>query len=82
MALKMAYCERRKHNAGIQERGKQQLILTPPDLVYSETYGALEQLVADLFPEAGGKVVLSLGYLVVCWLFLWLLYRKKVFLKV
>ena len=37
---------------------------------------------ADLFPEAGGKVVLSLGYLVVCWLFLWLLYRKKVFLKV
>ena len=37
---------------------------------------------AGLLPEAGGKVVLSLGYVVVCWLFLWLLYRKKVFLKV
>lgn len=37
---------------------------------------------ADLFPESVGAVVLSLTYVCVCWLFLYFLYKKKVFLKV
>ena len=38
--------------------------------------------VADLCPEPVGKVVLAVGYIFWCWLLLWFLYRKKVFLKV
>lgn len=38
--------------------------------------------VASLFPPAWGEVVLSAGYIAVCWLFLLFLYRKNVFLKV
>ncbi len=37
---------------------------------------------AGLLPAAWGKVLLDLGRLAVCWLFLYFLYRKKVFLKV
>ena len=37
---------------------------------------------ASLMPEAWGKVLLAAGYIAVCWLFLYFLYRKKVFLKV
>ena len=38
--------------------------------------------VADLLPEAWGGTVLALGYLVICWLILYLLYRKKIFVKI
>ena len=37
---------------------------------------------AGLFPPVWGEVVLALGYIAVCWLFLYFLYRKNVFLKV
>ena len=37
---------------------------------------------AGLLPELWGQVVLKLGYIAVCWLLLWFLYRKNVFLKV
>ena len=37
---------------------------------------------ASLFPDALGAVVMQIGYIAVCWLFLYFLYRHKVFLKV
>jgi len=37
---------------------------------------------AGLLPEAWGNVVLGLGYIAVCWLFLWFLHKKDVHLKV
>ena len=37
---------------------------------------------ASLFPEAWGDVVLQLGYIAVCWLFLYFLHRRGVYLKV
>ena len=38
--------------------------------------------IANLVPEAFGPVVLAAGYLMLCWLVLWFLYRKGTFLKV
>ncbi len=38
--------------------------------------------VAGLCPELVGGVVMELGYVAVCWLFLYFLYKKQVFLKV
>ena len=37
---------------------------------------------ASLFPDAWSPVVLQLGYIAVCWLFLYFLHRKGVYLKV
>ena len=37
---------------------------------------------ASLFPEAWGAVVLQIGYIAVCWAFLYFLHRKGVYLKV
>ena len=37
---------------------------------------------ASLFPEPVGKVILAATYMLVCWLFLYFLYKKKIFLKV
>ena len=37
---------------------------------------------ASLLPEGWGKLVLQLGYIAACWLFLLFLYRKNVFLRV
>jgi len=37
---------------------------------------------ASLFPGAWRSVVLQVGYIVVCWLFLYLLHRKRIYLKV
>lgn len=37
---------------------------------------------ASLFPEAWGAVVMQIGYIAVCWLFLYFLHRKGVYLKV
>lgn len=37
---------------------------------------------ASLLPECWGQVVLSAGYVLICWLLLNLLYRHKIFLKV
>ena len=38
--------------------------------------------VAGLMPDLWGQLVLKLGYIAACWLFLYFLYRKNVFLKV
>jgi predicted acyltransferase len=37
---------------------------------------------AGLLPEAWGAVLLAAGYVVLCWLLLYFLWRKKIFLKV
>lgn len=37
---------------------------------------------SSLFPESWGAVVLQLGYIAVCWLFLYFLHRRGVYLKV
>jgi Uncharacterized conserved protein len=37
---------------------------------------------AGLCPELVGKLILQAGYVAVCWLFLYFLYKKKIFLKV
>jgi predicted acyltransferase len=37
---------------------------------------------ANLLPEAWGAVMLALGYVSVCWLLLYFLYKQKVFLKI
>ena len=37
---------------------------------------------AGLCPEPWAKLILAVGYFTVNWLFLWFLYKKKVFLKV
>ena len=37
---------------------------------------------AGLCPEPVGKLILDIGYFAISWLFLWFLYKKKVFLKV
>ena len=41
-----------------------------------------EGLLCALVPAAWGAVVLQVGYVAVCWLFLYSLSRHKVFLKV
>jgi predicted acyltransferase len=38
--------------------------------------------VASLFPEVWGVVVLKIGYIAVCWLFLYFLHRQRIYLKV
>ena len=38
--------------------------------------------VAGLLPQESGLALISTGHLVFCWLLLWFLYRKNVFLKV
>ena len=35
-----------------------------------------------LWIMGGARVVLGTGYLLLCWLTLWLLHRKQIFLKV
>lgn len=37
---------------------------------------------AGLCPEPVGNLILNIGYFMISWLFLWFLYKKKVFLKV
>ena len=37
---------------------------------------------AGLCPEDWGHVILSAGFIVVCWYFLYFLYRQKIFLKI
>jgi predicted acyltransferase len=47
--------------------------------------GATEFLfggLASKFPDVWGQVVWSAGYVLVCWTFLWFLYRKRIFLKI
>lgn len=38
--------------------------------------------VASLFSDSIGALILSCGYVAVCWLFLWYLYKKNIFIKV
>lgn len=38
--------------------------------------------VVSLVPEQWGKVIYAAGYVLLCWLFLYFLYKKKIFLKV
>lgn len=49
---------------------------------FSSTNKFLFSGLAGLFPENMERVVMNLGYIVVCWLFLYFLYRKNTFLKV
>jgi predicted acyltransferase len=37
---------------------------------------------ASLFPESFQPLILALAYIAVCWGFLYLLYRQRIFLKV
>ena len=37
---------------------------------------------ASLFSEEWGNLILKGGYVIICWLFLYFLYRKRIFLKV
>ena len=37
---------------------------------------------ASYLPEGWGAVIISVGYIAVCWLFLWFLDRQKIYLKV
>ncbi len=37
---------------------------------------------AAKFPKEIGDLILSCSYVLVCWIFLWFLYKKKIFLKV
>lgn len=38
--------------------------------------------IAERLPDQWEAVVMKLGYIIICWLFLYILYRKKIFLKV
>lgn len=38
--------------------------------------------IAGLFSEPVGKVILAVGYVLICWLILYVFYRKDIFLKV
>ena len=38
--------------------------------------------VAKLLPDAGAQTLIAVGHMALCWLLLWFLYRKDVFLKV
>jgi predicted acyltransferase len=37
---------------------------------------------AEMLPEPWAKVLYAAGYVAVCWLFLYFLYKKKIFLKI
>ena len=37
---------------------------------------------AGLFSKSGEKVVFAIGYVIICWLILYFLYKKNVFLNV
>jgi predicted acyltransferase len=49
---------------------------------FSTTNKFLFSGLAGLFPENIQPVIMDTGYIVVCWLFLYFLYKKKTFLKV
>lgn len=49
---------------------------------FSYTGKAVFGGIADLVPESVQPFVTSLGYVLACWVFLYILYRKRIFLKV
>lgn len=49
---------------------------------FSFTSDALFGGIARLMPEAAQPLVISVGYIAVCWGFLYFLYRQRIFLKV
>lgn len=49
---------------------------------FSSTNKFLFTGLSELFPENLQPVIMNAGYIVVCWLFLYFLYRKNTFLKV
>ena len=49
---------------------------------FSYTNEALFGGLAKLMPESAQPLVLAIGYIAVCWAFLYFLYRQKIFLKV
>lgn len=49
---------------------------------FSKTTNALFGGVIELFPEAWHAVLFWVGYILICWLLLYVLYRNKIFLKV
>ena len=38
--------------------------------------------IAGMFPQEWGNLILVTGYIAICWLFLYFLYKKNIFLKV
>lgn len=38
--------------------------------------------IAEKLPDQWETLIMKLGYIIICWLFLYILYRKKIFLKV
>ena len=38
--------------------------------------------IAEKLPDQWEAVVMKLGYVMICWVFLYILYKKKIFLKV
>ncbi len=38
--------------------------------------------IAELFPETWAPIVMSAGYITIGWVFLYILYRRKIFLKI
>lgn len=38
--------------------------------------------VANLFPEAWSPIIMSIGYIFIGWMFLYFLYKNKIFLKI
>jgi len=49
---------------------------------FGYTRSALFSGISSLFSEQWGSVIMSAAYLLLCWLFLYFLYKKKIFLKV
>lgn len=49
---------------------------------FSFTSDALFGGLAGLMPEAVQPLIVSVGYIAVCWGFLYFLYRQRIFLKV
>ena len=49
---------------------------------FSHTNKFLLGGLANALPEEWGAFLLKVGYVAICWLFLYILYRKKIFLKV
>lgn len=51
-------------------------------IAFGTTSHRLFDGLAGLLPESAGAIVYQAGYILVCWLFLYFLYKKNVFLKI
>ena len=51
-------------------------------IVLAPVVGFFLEGFAGLFSDSVGKVIFATGYVLICWLILFFLYKKDVFLKV